>query len=175
MLKILALLTILVSTAFARYENPTIFIGEVVSGGTNGAPLSQSATGKVSSGIANSSVNATADTTTTSTTDVLIGSMTLMPVSGTYEVHFCTTLAENTNNANIFVSIYDGGSQVVGSEMSATPQIQGGVTPSLNMRVPICTLATATVNGSQAIEGRWRVSAGTGTAHTRILFISRMQ
>lgn len=165
----------LTSPSFARVQNEVLFIGEVVSGGTNGAPLSQSATGKVASGITANLVKDTADTTTTSTTDAVIATMTTTPVSGFYDVKFCTTLAENTNNANVFVSIYSGGAQISGTEMSGTPQIQGGVTPSLNMRVPICTIAQATVNGSQAIEARWRVSAGTATSHTRIMTIFRLQ
>lgn len=152
-----------------------IFSGEVASNLTVGAPLVVSSTGKVATGLTTSSVESVADTTTTSATDVLINLMTLTPVSGTYLVYFCTTIESGTNNANIFVSIYANAAQVLGTEMSGTPQIQGGVTPSLNMRVPICTIGLATVNGAQAIEARWRRSAGTATSHTRNLTILRVQ
>lgn len=157
--------------------NPSMFIGEVVTGGTNGAPLSVSSTGKLAVGITTTSVNSTVDTTTTSTaaTHVLINSMTITPAAGTYMVWFNTTLDSNTNNANIFVALYSNSTIITGTEMGATPQTQGGLTPSLNSKIPISTHAVSvTVNGSQAIEARWRISvAGTATAHTRMLSILR--
>lgn len=155
-------------------SNPVAFIGEQVLGSTVGAPLSADANGQLVSGITASEVNATASTTTTSATDVLIDTMTSTPVAGTYLVHFQTTLQSNTNNATFTVSIYSGGSQVTGTEMSAIPQIQGGVTPSLNINIPISSMCLATVNGSQAIEARWRRSAGTATALSRRMTIVRI-
>lgn len=155
-------------------NNPVAFIGQAVLGATVGAPLSTDSNGQLVSGITATKVSATADATTTSTTDVLITSMTITPVSGTYEVKFSTTVESNSNNANIFVSLYAGGSQTSGTEMSATPQIQGGLTPSLNMRLPISTVTQVAVNGSQAIEARWRITAGTATSHSRTLSIIRV-
>lgn len=174
----LALILSIAAQSFAGpfVSNLSIFLGEVASGLTVGAPLSVSATGKVASGLSSTEVTATATTTTTSTTDVLINSMTTTPVAGTYIVWFHTTLQSNTNNVNVFVSIYAGGVQAAGSEMDSTPQIQGGLTPSLNSNVPIGTINTVTVNGSQAIEARWRVSAAaTATALSRTLQILRVQ
>jgi len=120
-------------------------------------------------------VNATSSTTTTSATDVLINGMTITPsIPGTYLVMFSTTLQQNTNNATVTVSLYGNGSQITGSERSAIPQFQGGVTPSLNINAPIMVQALVTVNGSQAIEARWRRSAGTATALARALTITRV-
>lgn len=156
-------------------NNPVAFIGQAVLGSTAGAPLSVDANNLLSSGLTALEVTATASTTTTSTTDVLINSMTTTPVSGTYLVWFHTTLQSNANNVNVFVSIYAGGAQAVGSEMSATPQIQGGLTPSLPQNSPIGTMNLVTVNGAQAIEARWRVSAAaTATALSRVLVILRI-
>lgn len=156
-------------------RNPVAFIGQAVLGATAGAPLSTDANDQLISGITSAEITATASTTTTSTTDVLINSMTTTPVAGTYVVFFNTTLQSNANNVNIFVSIYAGGAQAIGSEMSGTPQLQGGLTPSLNVNVPIFTSNTVTVNGAQAIEARWRVSAaGTATALSRTLQIIRI-
>lgn len=153
-----------------------IFSGEVASNLTTGAPLSTSSTGKITTGLNFNSVVATSTTTTTSTTDVLITTMTATPVAGVYLVFASTTLQENTNNVNVFFSIYANNAQISGSEVEASPQIQGGVTPSLNIRIPTMTFAFVTVNGSQAIEARWRVSAAsTATATTRQLGIMRIQ
>lgn len=155
-------------------RNPVMFIGQKILAAVVGSPLSSDANGQLVSGTSNSETVGTSTITTTSATDVLITGMTATPVAGTYIVWFVTTLQHITNNANIFVSIYAGGVQASGSEMEATPQIQGGVTPSLNMRVPIATVNTVAVNGSQAIEARWRTSAGTATATTRTLQILRV-
>lgn len=155
-------------------KNPVAFIGQAVLGATAGAPLSTDVNNLLVSSHSNSNVTATVAATTTSATDVLITSMTLTPVAGTYIAWFHTTLQSNSNNANITVSLWSGVTQVTGTEMVATPQIQGGVTPSLNMRVPVGTVCTTTVNGSQAIEARYRTSAGTATAGTRILQILRV-
>ena len=119
--------------------------------------------------------SATSATTTTSTSDVLMNSMTLTPRAGVYKVDFSTYLECNSNNANITVSIYSGGTQKTDSVRIATPQIQGGITPSLNMRVPMTTQGEVTVNGSQAIEIRWKTSAGTATATARTLNIQRIR
>lgn len=158
-------------------KNYVLFIGQRILGATAGAPLSASSTGLLASGISTSTVNATANTTTTNATatGVLIASMTLTPVSGTYFVSFNTSLQSNANNIDVVISIFSGGTIVTGTEMFATPQIQGGLTPSLNMKVPASVSCFVTVNGSQAIEARWRLSAaGTGTADTRILNIVRV-
>lgn len=154
--------------------NSILFIGQKILGGTLGAPLSTSASGLLVSGISTSTVNATANTTTTSTTNVLISSMTLTPAAGTYYVSFHTSLQENANNAIVTASLFSGGVQITGTEMPVTPFIQGGLTPSLPLQIPISISAFATVNGAQAIEARWRVSAGTGTATQRILNIVRV-
>lgn len=162
------------SEALGRVENPLVFIGELVKGSTLGAPLITDLNGKVASGLLVTSVSATSSTTTTSTTDILINTMTITPAAGTYMVWFHTTLQSNSNNANIFASIYSGGVQSSGSELGATPQFQGGLTPSLNVLVPITLVNTVIVNGAQAIEARWRITAGTATAGTRTLQILRV-
>lgn len=157
-------------------KNHVMFIGEQILSATVGAPLSTDTNGQLVSGTSTSTVNATAATTTTNATatGVLINAMTLTPVAGTYYVSFHTSLQSNTNNIDVIVSIFSGGTIVTGTEMVGTPQIQGGLTPSLNMKVPVSVSCFTTVNGSQAIEARWRVSAAaTATAGTRILNIVR--
>ena len=37
-----------------------------------------------------------------------------------------------------------------------------------------CCVAVVTVNGAQSIEGRWRVSAGTGTMYVRGLTLLKV-
>ncbi len=111
---------------------------------------------------------ATASTTTTSATDVLMSGMTVTPAAGTYSVFFGTALQHTTNNQIVYVSIYVGGTKQTYSER---PYQSGRWVGSA-----YCgdTHARVTVNGSQAIEVRWRTSAATATALQRSLMIVRV-
>lgn len=133
------------------------------------------AAGTASISLTTSEVSATADTTTTSSSDVLMNAMTITPAAGTYLVWFSTSLESNSTNSVVRINIYSGGSIVSASERWAVPQFSaGGLGGSPSIPIPIATQATVTVNGSQAIEGRWRRSAGTATAHQRTLTILKV-
>lgn len=117
--------------------------------------------------IANSVASATTDDTTTSATYVVIVGMTLTPAAGTYIAIFSSSMVNSGNGATrMFVSIYSDGVQVAYSEREIG--IGGGA------NVPVHTSAVVTVNGSQAIDVRWRAVAGTNTAHERSLAILRI-
>lgn len=125
--------------------------------------------------IDNSQATATGDTTTTSSTDVLMNAMTLTPAAGTYLAIFSTSVESSGTNSDIRTSIYVGGSQVAHTERWAVPQFSaGGLGGTPSIPIPISTQAIVTVNGSQAIEGRWRRSGGTATAHQRTLSIIKL-
>jgi hypothetical protein len=109
---------------------------------------------------------ATADTTTTSATDVLVNAMTLTPPAGTYTVSFTGSTDHSANNGDGQMSIYAGGVQEASSERGfARGAGQGNVTGSF-----ACT-AIVTVDGVSAIEGQWRTSGATFTMHQRTLQI----
>lgn len=117
--------------------------------------------------IANSVASATVDDTTASATDVLIVGMTLTPAAGTYLALFSTSAVNSGNGASrMFFSIYSDGVQVAHSEREIG--VAGGANSAVN------TNAVVTVNGSQAIEARWRAVAGTNTAHERSLTLIRL-
>lgn len=114
---------------------------------------------------------ATADTTTTSTTDVLVAGMTLTPAAGTYKVSFTSSVEVTVAGATTFPSIYVAGVQ----EASSEREIQRtGFLGGLLSQGFACE-AIVTVNGSQAIEGRIRTTAGTATIHERTLTIVEVQ
>lgn len=108
-------------------------------------------------------IEATGDITTTSTTDVLATGMTTTPAAGTYLVIFSGSVENSNNDAGSTLSIYRGGTVV-------TASVRTSVTKSNNSDI-FSTNAVVTVNGSQAIEGKWRVGSNTGTMHTRSLMI----
>lgn len=114
-------------------------------------------------------VEATADTTTASATDVVVDSMTITPAAGTYKVTFVGSVAHGTSNAEIYPSIFAAGSKAAGSERRyKRGGGQGDVT------VPFTCRAKVTVDGMQAIEGRWRTNDWTATMHERQLSIERV-
>lgn len=121
-------------------------------------------TNAVTSGIdlTNQEASATASTTTTSGTDVLMNSMSLSLTAGKYLLMFSGTIASNTNDANIFVSLYGNSTQIAHTQRQASPQFAVGLSsPSIDF--PIATQGFFQVSGTMTVEVRWRRSAGTAT------------
>lgn len=118
-------------------------------------------------------VTATADTTTTSASDVLINAMTITPPAGTYIVWFSTTVDHSNQSVAVVLSIYVGGALVTDSVRSVVTRPNAIGANSLTQSIAIQNIVA--VNGSQAIEARWnRASVGTATAHQRTLSILRV-
>lgn len=108
---------------------------------------------------ANTIAEANSDITTTSVTAVLTTGMTLTPAAGTYLCFFQGTVCNDNTGAGLYVemSLYAGGSLLTHSRHRASD--------SVNFDQAFTCMGIAVVNGSQAIEGRWRRTAGTGTAY----------
>lgn len=131
---------------------------------TGGGDLSASRTLAVS--LANTVASATVQTTTTSTTDVSLDTMTLTPAAGTYLVLFnCQT--DNTNNGKINTfTLYVGGT--IQTDTAYATQVDNDIPHNISMS------AVKTVNGSRAIEVRWKTNANTGRVNTRNLILLRI-
>jgi len=139
-------------------------------GGTQGVTGIQGITGIAN--LTTTEATATATTTTTSTTDVQTDSMTLTPAAGTYLAFFSGSVTNNTRGTSIYTSIYSGGAQVASSEREAN--VGGDDINTWIGILPFTCIAKVTVNGAQTIEGRWRVSTGTGTMYERTLNLIRV-
>jgi len=112
---------------------------------------------------------ATAEFTTTSTSDVLVDSMSLTPAAGNYLVWFSGTISHVSNQSIVYISIYVDGVKDTGSERKyERGNMSGGFAKSF------CSVAKVTVNGSQAIEGRWRTSTATAKIFERSLAILKV-
>jgi hypothetical protein len=113
--------------------------------------------------LPNYSASSDADTSTTSTTFTAITGMSVAPaVAGTYLVNFSSSFLSSGNGADrIRVAIFANGVQVPGTEIYIG--IGGG------SNSPGGINAIVTVAASQAIEIRWRATAGTATAHGRVI------
>lgn len=109
--------------------------------------------------LLNLQASAATTITTTSTADVLATGMTLTPEAGEYLVYFQGAIRHGTNNVSSFVSVYSGGTQIANSET-----IYNRGNNNNNSIVPVLISGVkAVVDGSQAIEIRWRTTSGTAT------------
>jgi len=108
--------------------------------------------------------SATAATTTTSTTDVLMAGMTLTPGAGDYLAVFSTSV-KATSASNIFVSIYVNGVQQAHTERRVFQE-----SSIAGFEQPLMTYAHIAVGAGQAVEIKWRTDvANTITANARTL------
>lgn len=90
--------------------------------------------------------------TNTSTTHVLATGMTITPPAGRYLVLWSASIRHSANNSTSLYQIYAGGNPI-GTETRINQQ-------SGNDYVNSSVSTIVTVNGSQAIEGRYRCLAG---------------
>lgn len=111
-----------------------------------------------------SSVSANGVTTTTSNSDVLMDSMNVTPAAGSYLGLFNTDCSSSVDDATISASIYVNGIQLSNTERVVVPRSNNA-----NERMILATQGILTTNGSEAVDVRWRVSSGTGTASNRSL------
>ena len=112
-------------------------------------------------------VSATADTTTSNTSDVLVDSMTITPGAGDYHIWFSGSV-ESSATSYQYVSLYVNGVQLAHTEREI--YTEGSIT---NTSFPVATHARVTgVGAGQAIEVRWRTTTGTATMHERTLMVT---
>lgn len=123
--------------------------------------------------IINDTISSNTTTTTTSGSDVLISGMTFTPEAGRYFIIFSTHCSTNFNNATVTFSLYMGGSMINGSERAVIPRT-GVLTSFSDGRMVVVCHSLISVNGSQAIQARWRRSSGTATSYNRTLQIIKV-
>lgn len=101
--------------------------------------------------------SATATTTTSSATDVLLGSMTLTPGAGTYLLNFSTT-GFGPADAVVSFTVYVNGVAVAHTNRT---MLQEASIPAVQL---VCMInASITVSAGQAVEIRWSRAGGAGT------------
>lgn len=118
---------------------------------------------------------ATADTTTTSSTDVTL--LTVTPtVTGRYLIIASLSVRNSSVLATITGSIYVNGSQIGASSRTAISTTRTLITLITCdvVDVPMHTQTIQNVVAGQAIDLRWKTSGGTATAHQRTLTILKV-
>ncbi len=116
-------------------------------------------------------VTSTTAVSTSSTTYVLITGMTVAPAAGTYWVSFSGSFGiPSTTGVTFYCTIYSGGVQVTHSERT-----MWNISVHVHsVELPCHTQALVTVNGSQAVEVRYRASAANSiTARARSMLLIR--
>jgi hypothetical protein len=146
--------------------------------GTN-VTLASTATGitisaaATAAAIVYSGVTSNGNTTTTSTTDVLMTGMQILNVpTGTYLVSHGTSLSHSTASATITTSIYVGGSLVTNSELTwQRGGSQAAVISNHGYSNFVITLASPAT-----VQIRWRTPSATATSNTnRYLTLLRVK
>ena len=110
----------------------------------------------------------TASTTNPNTSDTVITGLTLTPPAGDYTATFDSTVDSTTNARLHTFSIYVNGVQVAST-------VRTIFTDTAKYQSISIKSGKLTVNGSQAIDVRWAMSAGVGTIYQRIFTLTRCQ
>lgn len=115
-------------------------------------------------------VFASASTTTLSTVDSVLNSMTITPVAGTYMVLVSGVFSSSSSNSIILLSVYGAATQIAASIRSCVPRVSAAA-----LTLTMGTHAQVTVNGSQAITAQWHITGGgTATCTNRSMDIFRI-
>lgn len=114
---------------------------------------------------ASTQVTATGDTTTTSATYVLVDSMTITPGAGTYLVSFGSYWRNSSGGAVMDVTLFVDGVEQTGC-LTRYDNLGSGDTIPCN--IPSYKV---TCGDAEAIEVRWKRSAGTNTMGDRHLTV----
>jgi len=112
-------------------------------------------------------VGETTECTTTSVVDVLVPGMTITPQEGTYDIWFTGTGTNSLKGCAAVFSIYAAGVRIDESESVVEP---GGNDFKGSFR---CT-ARVEVNGTQAIEGKFKAGSNTAKVYARTLLIRKV-
>jgi hypothetical protein len=113
--------------------------------------------------------SATLDDTTTTSSWTTVDSMTRTPGAGTYSVWFSGSLEGTNGGSTQQVALYVNGVQVPHTIRDFL--VEGSLTDTLQS-FPVALHAYVTgVGDAEAIDVRWRTSAGTATMHERTLVV----
>lgn len=135
-------------------------------------PFVTDADSRLAGALTHFHATAAGDIQTTSTTFILAAGMTLTPGAGDYLVWFSSAAQNSTDSADTIAAAFANGVEVVNSSRMIEPHTHGSFSMG---RWGIGTIAkVAGLGAGQAIEIRWRVSAGTGTLGNRSLTLLKV-
>lgn len=118
-------------------------------------------------------VEAIANITITSATDVLATGMAVTPAAGIYLVHWGMQVSATSNNRVITASIYVNGVKVANSQRQAFIRTGNGTFTAADI-ASLNGSTKITVNGTDVVDIRWNTNGGTAQAQGRNLTLCEM-
>lgn len=125
----------------------------------------------IGGGIVSSELTGTSTVSTISSSYTTITGMTSTPEAGTYMVSFSASGVGSTDDQEMQVSLYKNGSKVSQTENDYGFDSNSGNSGS---RFSIYTQALVTLNGSQAIEARYKTNTGTFEIYERSMILVKV-
>jgi hypothetical protein len=125
----------------------------------------------IGGGIICTELSATASTSTTSTSYTQINGMSITPAAGNYMVKFSASSNGTAANQQLQTALYVGGSVQAFTEGDFGFEVNAA---NDNNRFSIQSDAIVTVNGSQAIEMRYKTNTGTFNVHERSMILLKV-
>lgn len=116
-------------------------------------------------------VQATANTTTSSSTFALLNTMTVTPVEGTHVVNFT---ASTSNTGTVLGTISEDNYFIIYVDGVAIDHTERISTSINNNYLNIAINCLVTVNGTQDVQVYWRTTGGTATCYERTLTVIKL-
>lgn len=174
-MKILNFLLLLMigDSAHAMVNNPSVFVGEKIFGGSAGQPLSIDTAGThVAVGLPYYNlVSSTASSCTT--TNGTLNGMSGTPAAGTYLATFSADFSSPTSGLIVTLQLAVAGTLSAGSQRKFMPFAGGSLTAG-SQRVVAGTTSIITVNGAQTVAVQCQTSTGTATTASMELDLVRL-
>lgn len=160
----------------ADVKNPLVFIGELVKGGVNGAPLITDLNGKVAQGILHGEVDIDTAINCT-TTDAVVTGVTIAGASlagaGTYEITMSGDVNSPTGGLVATLHFESNGATTAHGQIKLQP-FAGGTLTSGSQRIPYAKTMQVSLNGTNALEVWCQTSTGTATVANSVLTWKRL-
>lgn len=125
----------------------------------------------IGGGLVSNEVSSSTSTSTTSSSYTQVNSMSSTPAAGTYMVSFAASGKGTADNQEMQVILYKNGSSITHTERDYGFEADAN---NNDKRFAIHTQALITVNGSEAIEARYKTNTGTFNIYERSMTLLKV-
>lgn len=125
----------------------------------------------IGGGLSSNEVSSSSSTSTTSSSYSAVNSMNSTPAAGTYMVTFTASGKGSADDQEMQICLYKNGSSIAHTERDYGFEADAS---NNDRRFSIHTQALVTVNGSQAIEARYKTNTGTFSIYERSMVLIKV-
>lgn len=176
MIFVMSMFLVFCTISQGRVENPLIFIGELVKGGVNGAPLITDLNGKVAQGILRGEVDVDGSINCT-TTDAVVTGVTIAGASlagaGTYEITMSGDVNSPTGGLVATLHFETNGATTAHGQIKIQP-FAGGTLTSGSQRMGYAKTMQVSLDGTNPLSVFCQTSTGTATVANSVLTFKRL-